>query len=42
MRVEEGPKPISKSNIKTVKRDKIDTPITQIHHHSLFWLGIAN
>ena len=26
-------------NIKIVERDKIDTPNTQIHDHSLSWLG---
>ena len=30
---------IPKSNIKIVKRGKIDTPNTQIHDWSIFWLG---
>ena len=29
---------ILKLNIKTVERDKIDTPNTQIHYCSLFWI----
>jgi hypothetical protein len=32
----------SKSNRKIVERDKIDTPNTQIHDCSLFWLGTCN
>ena len=31
---------ISKSNIKIVKRGKIDTHNILIHHHSTSWLGI--
>jgi len=30
---------IPKSNIKIVERSKLDTPNTQIHDHSLSWLG---
>ena len=30
---------VLKSNIKIVERNKINAPNTQIHDHSLFWLG---
>jgi hypothetical protein len=30
---------IPKSNIKIVERGKFDTPNTQLHAHSLSWLG---
>ena len=30
---------VSKSKIKIVETDQIDTPYTQIHDHSLSWFG---
>jgi len=33
---------VPKSNRKIVERDKIDTPHTQIHNHSLYWLNTGN
>jgi hypothetical protein len=30
---------IPKSNRKIIERDKMYSPNTQIHHHSLFWVG---
>ena len=30
---------VSKSKIKIVERDQIDTPYTQIHDRSLSWFG---
>ena len=32
---------IPKSNMKIEERGKIDSPITQIHDHLVFWLGTA-
>ena len=31
---------VTKFNITIVRRDKIDTPSTQIHDRSLSWLGM--
>ena len=31
---------VPKSNGKIVESGKIDTPITQMHDHSFYWLGI--
>jgi hypothetical protein len=32
-------KSVLKYNLKIVERDKIDTPNTHVHDHSLSWLG---
>ena len=32
----------SKSHTNIIERGKIDTPNTQIHDHSLSWLGSGN